>query len=166
MKIAQFCPTKTEKEKTSKQITTTTTTTKTTKDTSTPSGDQIWSTSQEFPVLKYNSFIMFFGLIQNSLYLHHGRQEHPFKIYRKIPIISPGLIFVQKLFSWAYFRGSLFSEGLTIGKNFAFQNGLGLACNKNSLKHYENNLKQLKIATTNGLGLIFGKAYYRKDFCV
>ena len=28
------------------------------------------------------------------------------------------------LFCWAYFRGSLFSEGLIIGGNFAFQNGL------------------------------------------
>ena len=47
--------------------------------------------------------------------------------YRKIPIISPRLIFVQKgFFCWAYFRGSLFLEGLIIGRNFAFQNGLGL----------------------------------------
>ena len=41
--------------------------------------------------------------------------------YRKIPIVSPGLIFVQK----AVFLGS-FSDGLIIGRNFAFQNGLGL----------------------------------------
>ena len=41
--------------------------------------------------------------------------------YRKIPIISPGLIFVQK----AFLLG-LFSEGLIIGRNFAFRNGLGL----------------------------------------
>ena len=47
-------------------------------------------------------------------------------IYRKILIISPGLIFVQKAFWWAYFQGSLFSQGLIIGRNFAFQNGLGL----------------------------------------
>ena len=46
--------------------------------------------------------------------------------YRKIPIISPGLIFVQKVFGWAYFWGSIFLEGLIIGRNFAFQNGLGL----------------------------------------
>ena len=46
--------------------------------------------------------------------------------YRKIPIIVPGLIFIQKAFCWAYFRGSLFSEGIIIGRNFAFQNGLGL----------------------------------------
>ena len=41
--------------------------------------------------------------------------------YSKIPIISPGLIFVQK----AFFL-SLFSEGVIIGGNFAFQNGLDL----------------------------------------
>ena len=45
--------------------------------------------------------------------------------YCKIPIISPGLTFVQKA-CWAYFRGRLFSEGLIIGRNFAFQHGLGL----------------------------------------
>ena len=47
--------------------------------------------------------------------------------YRKFPVISPGLTFVQNAFCWAYFRGSLFSEGLIIGGNFAFQNDLGLA---------------------------------------
>ena len=46
--------------------------------------------------------------------------------YRKIPIISPGLIFVEKAFGWAYFRGSLFSEGHIIGRNFVFQDELGL----------------------------------------
>ena len=44
--------------------------------------------------------------------------------HRKIPIISPGLIFVQKAFLLGLF--SSFSEGLIIGRNFAFQNGLGL----------------------------------------
>ena len=38
------------------------------------------------------------------------------------------------LFGWAYFRGSLFLEGLIIGGNFAFQNGLGVTI-KNSSKH-------------------------------
>ena len=37
------------------------------------------------------------------------------------------IIFVQKaFFGWVYFRGSMFSEGLIIGRNFPFQNGLGL----------------------------------------
>ena len=66
----------------------------------------------------------------------------------KIPIIRPGLIFVQKAFLLGSFSGvSLFSEGLIIGRNFAFQNGLGLA--KHSLKDYENSLKQLKTTSTN-----------------
>ena len=43
-------------------------------------------------------------------------------LYRKIPIISPGLIFVQKAF-WL----GLFSKGLVIGRNFAFQNGFVLS---------------------------------------
>ena len=73
--------------------------------------------------------------------------------YRKIPIISPGLIFVQKAFCWAYFRGSLFSEGLIIGRNSAFQ----------SLKHFENSSKQLAPTVH---GLIFRRAYYRKDIYV
>ena len=48
-------------------------------------------------------------------------------IYRKIPIISPGVIFVQKAFLLDLFwAGNLFSDRLIIGKNFAFQNGLGL----------------------------------------
>ena len=32
----------------------------------------------------------------------------------------------KRLFCWAYFRGSLFSEGLIIGGSFAFQIGLDL----------------------------------------
>ena len=32
----------------------------------------------------------------------------------------------KRLFCWAYFWGSLFSEGLIIGRNFEFQNGLDL----------------------------------------
>ena len=51
--------------------------------------------------------------------------------YRKIPIISPGLIFVQKAFLLGLFSGELifdfFSEGLVIGSNFAFQNGIGFS---------------------------------------
>ena len=41
-------------------------------------------------------------------------------------MISPGLIFVQKAFLLDLFSGSLFSERLIIGGNFAFQNGLYL----------------------------------------
>ena len=46
----------------------------------------------------------------------------------KIPIITLGLIFCSKGFfiRWTYFRESLFLEGLIIGRNIVFQNGLGL----------------------------------------
>ena len=37
-----------------------------------------------------------------------------------------GLYLFKRLFCWAYFRGSLFSEGLIIEGNFVFQNGLDL----------------------------------------
>ena len=40
-------------------------------------------------------------------------------MFLKIPVISPGLIFVQK----AFLLG-LFLEGLVIGRNLAFHNGL------------------------------------------
>ena len=49
-----------------------------------------------------------------------------------------------------------------IGRNFAFQNGLGSVDNKNSLKHYGNSFKQLALTVH---GLMFGTAYYRtKEF--
>ena len=47
-----------------------------------------------------------------------------FKCYRKIPIISPELIFVQKLYLaglFLYFRGG--GGGLIIGGSFVLQNG-------------------------------------------
>ena len=74
----------------------------------------------------------------------------------------------------------MFSEGLIIGRNFAFQNGLGLTIKQKktkekTLKHYENGLKQLAL-TVHGLlfgsllsevflrlrfgGLIFGRSYF------
>ena len=71
--------------------------------------------------------------------------------YRKIPIISPGLIFVQKAVLLGLFSGELIFGGVIIGRNFAFQNGLGLT------------IKQLALTVH---GLIFGRAYYRKEFCV
>ena len=39
-------------------------------------------------------------------------------IYRIIPKISPGLIFGQSTFFWAYFRGGLFSGGLIFGRAY------------------------------------------------
>ena len=37
--------------------------------------------------------------------------------------ISPGLIFGQSTFFWAYFRGGLFSRGLIFGMKFALKRG-------------------------------------------
>ena len=46
--------------------------------------------------------------------------------YRKIPIISPGLIFVQKAFLLGLFSGELIFGGAYCWREFAFKNGLGL----------------------------------------
>ena len=58
--------------------------------------------------------------------------------YHKFPIISPGLMFCSKGFFAGLIFGdrSLFSEELNIGRNFAFQNGLGL-----TIKTAENTTK-------------------------
>ena len=82
--------------------------------------------------------------------------------YRKIPIISPGLIFVQKAFFLGLFSGELIFGGAYYWKEFCVSKWVGLD-NKNSLKHYENSLKLLALTLH---GHIFGRAYYRKDFCV
>ena len=100
------------------------------------------------------------------------------QIGRKTPIISPGLIFVQKAFSLGLFSGELIFGGAYYWKEFCDSKWVGLD-NKNSLKHHEDSLKQLKTASTNrpwayireGLlsegiwrlkfgGLIFGRAYF------
>ena len=52
-------------------------------------------------------------------------------------------------------------EGFIIARNFTFHSGLGLT-DKNCLKHYENSLKQLTLTVH---GLMFGTAYFPKDFC-
>ena len=49
--------------------------------------------------------------------------------YRKIPIISRGLIFVQKAFSPDLFSGEPIFGGDSYRRNFAFQNGFGLSIN-------------------------------------
>ena len=46
--------------------------------------------------------------------------------YRKIPIISPGLIFVQKAFLLGLFSGELIFGGAYYWREVAFRNGLGL----------------------------------------
>ena len=80
-------------------------------------------------------------------------------IYRKIPIISPGLIFVQK----AFLLG-LFSEGLIIGRNFAFQNELGLtiktASTNSPWAYIREGLLSEGFRRLSLGGLIFGRAYF------
>ena len=87
---------------------------------------------------------------------------HSLSRYHKIPIISPGLIFVQKAFLLGLFLGELIFGGAYYWKEFCVSNWVGLD-NKNSLKHHENSLKQLPLIVH---GLIFGRAYYRKEFCI
>ena len=60
--------------------------------------------------------------------------------YRKIPIISPGLIFVQKALLLGLFLGELIFGGAYYWKEFCVLKWVWLD-NKNSLKHYENSLK-------------------------
>ena len=79
--------------------------------------------------------------------------------YRKIPIIGPGLIFVQKAVLLCLFLGELIFGGTYYWKEFCVSKWVGLN-NKNSLKHYENSLKQLALTVS---GLIIERAYYRKD---
>ena len=76
-------------------------------------------------------------------------------IYRKIPIISPGLIFVQKAFLLGLLSGELNFGGAYYWKEFCISKGVGLD-NKNSLK-------QLALTVHE---LIFGRVYCRKDFWV
>ena len=58
-------------------------------------------------------------------------------------------------------------EGLTIGGNLVFQNGLGLTI-KNSLKRLRNQPKTalIKQLTITVYGFIFRGAYYWKDNCL
>ena len=65
--------------------------------------------------------------------------------------------------SW-FHLAQLYQEpiGLLIIFNFARVSKRVWLDNKNSLKHFENSLKQLALTV---YGLIFGRAYYRKDFC-
>ena len=68
--------------------------------------------------------------------------------YRKIPIISPGLLFVQKAFLLGLFSGELIFGGAYYWKEFCVSKWVGLD-NKNSVNHHENSLNQLKTASTN-----------------
>ena len=83
--------------------------------------------------------------------------------YCKILIISPGLMFVQKAFLLGSFWGELIFGGAYYWKEFCISRWVGLD-NKNSLKHFENSLKQLKTASTSSPrasgGLIIGILQY------
>ena len=69
-------------------------------------------------------------------------------LYGKIPIISPRLIFIQKAFLLGLFSGELIFGGAYYWKEFCVSKWVGLV-NKNSVKHLENSLNQLKTASTN-----------------
>ena len=71
-------------------------------------------------------------------------------------------MFVQKAVLLGLFSGELIFGGAYCWKEFFVSKWVGLD-NKNSLKHYENILKQLALTVH---GLIFRRAYYRKDFCI
>ena len=74
--------------------------------------------------------------------------------YRKIPIISPGLIFVQiKGFLLGLFSLELIFGGANYWREFFASKLVGLD-NKNSLKKYEKNLKQLKTVIWNMLYIV------------
>ena len=68
------------------------------------------------------------GLLKHVLNPYDNRSDHQFYIVEIVydfSMMRAARAF-KALFSWAYFRMSLFSEGLIIGWNFAFKNGFGL----------------------------------------
>ena len=72
-------------------------------------------------------------------------------IYRKIPIISPGLIFVQKAFLLGLFSGELIFGGACYRKEFCVSKWVWFV-NKNS--------------NSNSPWGYSGRAYYWKNICV
>ena len=76
--------------------------------------------------------------------LRDSTKVHSRLISRKIPVISSGVIFVQRLFEWlifggAYFRRSLLLEGIL---------------------HFKMEILSLQQLTLSVHGLISGRAYY------
>ena len=71
------------------------------------------------------------------------------------------LYLFKRLFRWAYFQESLFSEELIIGGNFAFQNGLGL-----TIKTANSNSPWVYIGGRVIIGRVFASeiwgAYFRE----
>ena len=67
----------------------------------------------------------------------------------------------KRLFCWAHFRGSLFLEGLIIGGNFAFQNGLDLTIKTASTNSPWAYIREGLLSEVY-LRLRFGGAYFRE----
>ena len=68
--------------------------------------------------------------------------------YSKSPIISPGIIFVEKAFLVGLISEELIFGGTCYSREFCVLEWVGLHI-KNSLKHEDNSLKQLKRANPN-----------------
>ena len=84
--------------------------------------------------------------------------------YRKIPIISPGLIFVQKAFLLGLFLGELIFGGAYYWRDFAFQNGLDLTMKTTSTNspwaYVREGLLLEGYLRLKFRGLIFRRAYF------
>ena len=82
--------------------------------------------------------------------------------YRKIPIISPGLIFVQTAFLLGLFSGELIFGGAYYWKEFCISKWVGLD-NKNSQQYSPLCVWDLEGLFSGGLIFFFlgGGAYYR-----
>ena len=84
--------------------------------------------------------------------------------YRKIPIISPGLIFVKKAFLLGLFSGELIFGGAYYWRKFCIQNELDLTIKTASTNSpwdyiWEGLLLEGYLHLRFG-GLTFGRAYY------
>ena len=88
--------------------------------------------------------------------LQHPATKHT--TYCKIPIISPEPIlnFVQKAVLLSLSSGELTFGGAFYWKGFCVSKWVELD-NKNSLKHYENSLKQLALTLHGLIILYFGR---------
>ena len=87
-------------------------------------------------------------------------------VYRKIPIISPGLIFVQKAFLLGLFSGELIFGGAYYWNEFCVLKWFGLdnkTASTNSLWAYiwEGLLSEGFLRLRFG-GVILGRAYFRE----
>ena len=84
-------------------------------------------------------------------------------MYHKVPIISPGLIFVQKSVFLGLFSGELIFGEAYYWKEFCVSKWVGYD-NKNSLTHYENSLNSLKQLAPTVQGLCWGGLIIERIF--